>query len=82
MRNLLLGLVFGVFVAALLMGKSSQAQQTQTPRLQKQMSGRRLRSAWYPSKCLVESDHRDIDVSLAFGDSILCLELSALGIQK
>ena len=32
MRNLLLGLVFGVFVGALVMGKSSQAQQTQAPR--------------------------------------------------
>jgi hypothetical protein len=41
-----------------------------------------LRSAWYSSKRLVEGNHRDINVSLAFGDCIFRLKLSALGIQQ
>jgi len=40
-----------------------------------------LRSAWYSAECLIEGDDRDIDVSLAFGNRVLRLELSALGIQ-
>jgi hypothetical protein len=39
-----------------------------------------LRSAWYSAECLIEGDDRDINVSLAFGNRVLRLELSALGI--
>ena len=41
-----------------------------------------LRSAWYSAECLIEGDDRDIDVSLAFGNRVLRLELRALGIQQ
>jgi hypothetical protein len=43
-------------------------------------SARMLRSAWYSSKCLIEGDDRYVDVSLALGDCVLRLKLSALGI--
>src|SRR6266581_8017315 len=32
----------------------------------------------YSAKCLINSNDRDINVSLAFGNRVLCLELSAL----
>ncbi len=41
-----------------------------------------LRSAWHSAECLIEGDDRDIDVSLAFGNRVLRLELSALGVQQ
>ena len=44
--------------------------------------GRAYGSTRHSAKCLIKSDDRDIDVSLALGDCVLCLKLRALGIQQ
>ena len=36
----------------------------------------------HSAKCLIESDDRDIDISLAFGDRVLRLKLSTLSVQQ
>jgi len=40
------------------------------------------RLARHSSQSLVKGDYRDINVSLTLGDCVLCLKLSALGIQQ
>jgi len=42
--------------------------------------GRAYELTRHSAKCLIESDDRDIDISLALGDRVLCLKLSAFGI--
>ncbi len=39
-----------------------------------------LGSAWYSPKSFIKGDDRHVDVAFAFGNSVLRLELSALGV--
>src|SRR5258707_14101748 len=39
-----------------------------------------LGSAWYSPKSFIKGDDRHVDVSLAFGNGVLRLKLSALGV--
>jgi hypothetical protein len=37
-------------------------------------------SAWYSPKSFIKGDDRHVDVALAFGNGVLRLKLSALGV--